>query len=119
MRDTVYVQGLTVEAHIGVTEAERGTAQPLRLDIEVACDAAAAAAGDDLAKAVDYHAIVRAVTAHVSSSRVHLVETLAENVAALVREAFGVPWVFVKVGKPAILDEADEVGVAIERGTRP
>lgn len=119
MRDTVYVHGLTLEAHIGVTEAERATPQPLRIDIEAACDASVAAAMDDIAGAVDYHAIVQAVRSLVESSRVHLVESLAERIAAKIREDFDVPWVFVKIGKPAILDDTDEVGVAIERGARP
>ena len=118
MRDTVYVHGLVVEAHIGVTAEERAVPQPLLLDLEVACDTSAAATSDAIDQAVDYHALAQAVEAHVAQSRVQLLETLAESVAALIRAQFDVPWVFVKVGKPRILDSADEVGVAIERGNR-
>ena len=46
-------------------------------------------------------------------------ETLAENIAAIVLDEFGVAWVKVKVNKPGAIRGARDVGVIIERGTRP
>lgn len=113
--DTIYVHGLTVQAHIGVTDEERATAQTLRLDIEAAYDAPAAAATDDIEHAVNYHALVNAVVAHITPSAYRLLEALAEHLAALILREFDVSWVALKIGKPDILDHVDEVGIAIER----
>ena len=44
------------------------------------------------------------------------VETLAERVAGIVREEFGVSWVKVTVHKPGAIRGSRDVGVIIERG---
>lgn len=118
MRDTVYIRGLRVQALIGVHEEERREKQTLRLDIDVACDATVAARDDDVERAVDYHAIVKAVEAHVAASTYRLVETLAEHLAEMILRMFDAPWVRVRVGKPDILAQTEEVGIVVERGRR-
>jgi dihydroneopterin aldolase len=47
-----------------------------------------------------------------------LVETLAEQVAQLLREEFGSPWVKVSVTKLAPLKGVKRLGVTIERGKK-
>ena len=55
----------------------------------------------------------------VGESSFQLVETLAERVAGIVREEFGVDWVRVRVNKPGAIRGSRDVGVIIERGERP
>ncbi len=55
----------------------------------------------------------------IGDSSFQLVETLAENIAAIVLDEFEVAWVKVKVNKPGAIRGARDVGVIIERGARP
>ncbi len=45
-------------------------------------------------------------------------ESIAERVAGIVREEFGVSWVRLRVSKPGAVTGARDVGVVIERGER-
>ena len=44
--------------------------------------------------------------------------TMAERIAAILLEEFGIPWARVTVSKPGAIRGARDVGVCIERGTR-
>jgi 7,8-dihydroneopterin aldolase/epimerase/oxygenase len=114
--DRLSIEGLRVQAFIGVRDWERRVRQPLVIDLEMRTDAARAAAGDDLADAVDYGAVARRVTEYAGESSFGLIESLAENIAALVRREFGVGWLRVRVRKPRAVPNADVVAVEIERG---
>jgi len=117
-RDTVFVRDLEVRAIIGINDWERRELQTILIDLDMACDAAAAAADEDIAKAVNYRSVAKAVMQHAEEGHYFLVETLAERLAALIRTEFGVPWVRVCVRKPGAVRFSREVGVQIERGSR-
>lgn len=114
--DRVLIEDLRLEATIGIFEWERRIHQRLVLDLELATDAARAAASDDIADALDYKAITKRVRALVESSTWQLVESVAEAVATLLADEFGVRWVRVAVRKPGAVTGAKNVGVVIERG---
>ncbi len=63
--------------------------------------------------------MAKRIVAFVEASEFQLVETLAERVAALVREEFGVPWLRLTLNKTGAVRGARDVGVIIERGERP
>ncbi len=115
--DRVFIEGLKVDALIGVYDWEREILQPLEFDIEMATDIGPAAAGDELSLTLDYFAISQAITELVKSSSYKLIETLAEAVTKLIRERFDVCWVKVKVSKPGAVPNARNVAVQIERGS--
>jgi dihydroneopterin aldolase len=117
--DIVYIKGLRAQAVIGVYEWERDIRQTLVIDLELASDAARAAATDAIADALDYAAISQRVLALVEGSQYQLIESLAEEIARVVLAESDVPWLRVRVGKPGAVAEADDVGVVIERGARP
>ena len=117
--DTVYIRGLRAEAVIGVYDWERDIRQTLVMDLELASDNRGAAAADCIDDAVDYAAISSRVLAFVEGSEFQLIETLAEELAALVMAEFGVPWLRLRLDKPGAVAEADTVGVQIERGKIP
>jgi dihydroneopterin aldolase len=116
--DTVYIRGLKADAVIGVYDWERNIRQTLVIDLALASDNRAAAATDAIEQAVDYDAISGRVLAYVRDSEFQLIETLAERVAELVMSEFGVPWLRIDVAKPGAVQDADSVGVVIERGER-
>ena len=118
MQDTVFVRDLEVRAIIGIEDWERTKPQPILIDIDMACDASAAAVEDDIAHAVNYRSVAKAAERLTIEGAFFLVETLAERIAAMVRADFGVPWVRVSVRKPGAVRFSREVGITIERGAR-
>lgn len=114
--DRVFIKGLRADAVIGVHAWEREIRQTLVLDLELGWDNRPAAAGDDLVQALDYAAVSSRLLAHVAASRCLLIETLAEELAALLTGEFRVPWLRLSLAKPGAVPEAEAVGVVIERG---
>ncbi|MEX0607608.1 MAG: dihydroneopterin aldolase [Halofilum sp. (in: g-proteobacteria)] len=111
----VYLRDLRVETIIGIFDWERTTRQVVGIDLEMAADVARAAATDSIDDALDYKAISKRLIDAVSNSSFQLIETLAEEIARIVREEFGVSWVKVTVAKPGAIRGARDVGVVIER----
>lgn len=114
--DRVLVTGLRVDTVIGVYEWERDIRQAVVLDLEMAMDNRAAAANDAIGDAVDYAAVSARLLEFIGGSEFQLIETMAEAVAGIVRDEFGVAWLRLKVAKPGAVKEADTVAVVIERG---
>lgn len=117
--DIVFIRGLQIETRIGIHEWEKQRPRPVILDLEMASDIARGAASDRIEDALDYDAISRRLTAFVSESRFELVETLAERCAAILTDEFAIPWLRLTLNKPGAIGEGIDVGVIIERGTRP
>ena len=117
--DIVFIDGLEVDTVIGVYDWERGIRQCLRLDLQLGWDIAPAAAGDDLAAALDYAAVSARVQAFAADSSFQLVETFAERLAAQLMAEFGIRWLRLRLTKPGAVPAArGGVGVEIERGCR-
>ncbi len=117
--DIIYLRDLRVSTVIGIFDWERAIRQTVSIDLEMGWDIREAAASDHIDHALDYKAVAKRIIAFVEDSDFQLVETLAERIAALVREEFGVPWLRLRVSKPGAIRGAQDVGVIIERGTRP
>lgn len=116
--DTVFIEGLEVDTVIGAYDWERDIVQCLRLDLTFAWDNRPAAAGDDLALALDYATVSSRIQAFAAASKFELVETFAERLAEVLLTEFNVPWLRLKVTKPGAVPAAKGVGVEIERGCR-
>ncbi|MCC5811280.1 MAG: dihydroneopterin aldolase [Ectothiorhodospiraceae bacterium] len=112
----VFVEGLSVQAVIGTYDWERELSQTVVLDLEMAWDTSSPAEHDDLAQALDYTAVCRFTTDLVQQGRFHLLETLAERLAAALQEQFGIRWLRIRVAKPGAVAGARTVGVVVERG---
>ena len=114
--DKIFLHELKIETVIGIWEWERKIRQTVIIDLEMAADVAKAAATDDVADTLNYKLVAKRLQAFVGESSFQLVETLAERVAAIVREEFGVSWVKVTVHKPGAIRGSRDVGIIIERG---
>lgn len=79
--DSIHIEGLRVDALVGVHDFEREGRQPLLFDLELAFDNRPPAASDDVADALDYAAVCEAVREHVAGRSDQLLETLLESLA--------------------------------------
>ncbi|NND66806.1 MAG: dihydroneopterin aldolase [Halioglobus sp.] len=116
--DIVYITALRAETIIGIHDWEREERQAVIIDLELGCDTTRAARSDDISYALDYAKVSEQVIALVEASQCLLVETLAEKIARLLTRDYGVPWLRLRLSKPAALEEAGDVGVIIERDRR-
>lgn len=99
--DRLRLHGLAVACRLGVFEWERRRPQRVRIDLELPIDAARAAWRDAIEDAVDYARLVADVKQHVRSRTYRLMETLAQDVAALILGSLRPRWVQVRVTKRA------------------
>lgn len=113
--DKVFIEGLEIEALIGIYDWERRIRQPLRFDIEMGFDNTRPAASDRIEDTLDYKAVSKRLIEFVSDSSFGLVETLAERCAAIILDEFAVEQVSLKLSKPGAVRGALAVGVKIER----
>ena len=113
--DTLFLKELRVETVIGVFGWERCVRQIMLIDLEMAVDAEAAAANDNLADTFDYKAIAKRIKAFAEAESFQLVETFAEGIAAILLNEFSVPEVKVTVSKPGAVRGSKTVGISIKR----
>ena len=117
--DIVFINALEVDCVIGVYDWERTIRQRLVIDLQMGWDNRAPAATDDLTLALDYASISGRVQAFAAASAFQLVETFAEQLAAVLQGEFGIPWLRLRITKPGAVPAArGGVGVEIERGCR-
>lgn len=118
MSDIVIIEGLKIDAIIGIYAWEKEVRQPLLLDLEMAWDNRVAAQTDDIRFALDYEAVSNQLTALIKGKPYELIERVAEESAAMIMQTFKVKWLRLRVNKPTALKHAHTVAVQIERGER-
>ncbi len=117
--DRVLIHGLSLETVIGVYGWERELRQTLLLDLELAWDIRRPGASDAVDDALNYAAVSARLREFSGAACFELLEALAEALADLLREEFGVSWLRLTLRKPGAVPEAEYVGVRIERGSTP
>ena len=117
--DTIFLHDLKIDTVIGIWDWERRIRQTVVIDLDMATDIRKAAESDGVDDTLNYKDVAKRVQQFVGESEFQLVEAMAESVAGIVRDEFGVPWVRVRVAKPGAIRGAGHVGVQIERGERP
>jgi len=116
--DTVFISDLRIDTLIGIYDWERRVRQTISLDLEMGADIRKAAASDAIEDTLNYKAVAKRLIDFVGNSEYQLVETLAEQIAAIVLTEFAVPWLRLTVHKPGAVRGSRDVGVVIERGSR-
>ena len=113
--DKVFIEGLEIEALIGIYDWERRIRQPLVFDLEMAFDNRRPANSDAIADTLDYKAISKRLIDFVGASSYGLVEALAEECCRIIIDEFGVAQVRLKLSKVGAVRGAKAVGVILER----
>jgi dihydroneopterin aldolase len=115
--DKILIHGIDCVAAIGVTSEERTIKQRLSIDIEILVDAARAAQNDSLKDTIDYSKIATLVMEVCRSRDFHLIESLAELLAARILAGFPTPQARILVRKiePVVEPRVDHVSIEIVR----
>lgn len=112
--DFIFIEGMRVEAHVGIYARERVAAQTLELSLTFGVPDEAAR-DDDIAKTIDYAVVIARIRAELAARHFNLLETLGEFVIQLLLDEFGAPWVKVSIAKVGVAKGVARVGVQIER----
>ena len=115
--DRISIRDLKVQAHVGVSEAERSKPQTLSISIEIETDLSGASASDRLEDTIDYGVVAEEAARLARESEARLLETVAGKIAEHVLGLEGVAGVSVEVLKedPPISEDVGPVGIRIDR----
>ena len=113
--DKIFIHALKTEAIIGIFDWERQVKQTILVDLEFSANIRKAALSDSIDDTLNYKKVAKRVLAFIEASQFHLVETMADSVAMLLLEDFGLEWVKVTLSKPGAIRSSRDVGIIIER----
>lgn len=114
--DRIVIRDLLVRGIVGINPDERKHRQDVLVNVVMWADTRPAAASDDIAGAVNYRTVAKAIIAHIEGGEPMLVERLAAELAGICLAADDrVAEVEVSVEKPGALRFARSVGVVIRR----
>ena len=113
--DKIFIHALKTETIVGIFDWERQVKQTVLIDIEFSANIRKAALSDSIDDTLNYKRVAKRVLTFVEQSSFHLVETLAEHIAMLILEDFGVAWVSISLSKPGAIRSSRDVGVMLQR----
>jgi dihydroneopterin aldolase len=119
MIGTTGLKELQIDCIVGIHDHERRTRQTVVMTIELDYDFAAAAGSEAIGDAVDYAAVAESVTALATRREFQLIETMAEETAAMILATLKpVRTVRLEIRKPAAVPAAKCSFVRVERERR-
>ncbi len=114
--DQVFIKDLLVRGILGINAKERVQRQDILVNVVMWADTRPAARSDDIADAVNYRTVAKAIIEHIENGQPFLVERLVDEIAQLCFEIDArIQAVEVSVEKPGALRFARSVGVRIFR----
>ena len=113
-KDYLFIEGLEAEVRIGTTKAERAFPQVLFLSFKLVLPLKKAGQSDHLKHTVDWALVINQIQRHLQGKSFALVETVLEQVAALVLKQKAVQAVEVRADKK-IFAGIHSVGASIYR----
>lgn len=105
MTDRITLSRMVFYGRHGVLDEEWASDQQFEVDVELHLDLRAAGVADDLSRTVDYREVFETCRSVIEGPSRHLIESLAESIAAqvlLVAAGRGVAEVVVRVRKPQV-----------------
>ena len=114
----IRIKNPSVNGIIGVEDQERTAPRQLIVNVELHANASAAAAADDIDKAVDYAEIAERISSLVSESSFRLLEALADAILKEILTDRRVEYVSVEVDKPGALEASESVSVTVSSGKK-
>lgn len=114
--DQIVIRNLLVRGILGINPEERTNRQDILVNVTMWADTRPAAHSDDIADAVNYRTIAKAIIAHIEAGSPLLVERLVAEITALCFETDSrILAVETTVEKPGALRFAESVGITIFR----
>jgi len=111
----VFIRDLVLACSIGIHSHEKEARQRVRINLDLAVEESSEPINDNIHNVICYEELADGVQEIVNHGHVNLVETLAENIAAMCLEDVRVRSARVRVEKLDILEGSESVGVEIER----
>ncbi len=106
----IFVQGLRVEAAIGIYDHEHGRTQPLIIDAQIDLSLHEI---HGLKDTLNYELVGKIARDYIARGHIRLVETLAEDMAGTLLALPHVQRVELSIAKPEALSDADRAGVTV------
>ena len=116
--DWIQIEGLRVQAHVGVPLQERRQRQRLLIDLSLGMNLRSAGQQDEVQRTIDYAAVALAVKQLVKKESFCLVEAIAEQLAELILKQFHPDLVRIRIRKFSV-PGAESVGVVLTRKRGP
>lgn len=116
--DKIFLTDYVVECFIGAFEEEKGIKQRVRFSVDMWIYPSRRRSNDDVNSVVSYDLIVEAINSTACNGHVHLVETLAERIAAKCLSHKRAARIKIRVEKLDRIEGAS-LGVEIERSKSP
>ncbi|MFT4937889.1 MAG: dihydroneopterin aldolase [Paraglaciecola sp.] len=116
--DKIYIEGLQVYSLIGVYDWEREAKQRLLVDMQLFTDLSPAAKSDQVNDTLNYAEVASCIEKVANISEFKLLEALADAIIAAVFAGFPVQKISLKLSKPDILPNAQNVAVELLRERR-
>ena len=114
--DAIVIEGLKVNTVVGCFNWERQIIQPLMLDLTIRTSLEAAASSDELEDTLNYAEICNISAEVIQKAQPKLIEHAAKLVLnALFTTYPAIESIKIIIRKPAIITEANSVGIRIER----
>ncbi|WP_088329823.1 dihydroneopterin aldolase [Lacimicrobium sp. SS2-24] len=113
--DKIVIEGLRLESLIGVYDWERTAPRPLRVDLTLELDLSAAARSDNVVDTIDYARVAEILEKVAQQSQYFLLEALANAMLNALFENFTLHKATLKLSKPDILANADNVAIELTR----
>ena len=110
---TIFINQLDFQALIGVYDFEKAGPSRLRLSLELTVDLPTH--DDEIKKVVSYETVLKGVEALAMDHHRELLETLAEDIAALCLGDPRVQAVDLSLEKPDMFAQTDSVGVRLRQ----
>ena len=114
--DAIIIEGLKVETVVGCFNWERQIIQPLMLDLIIHSSLEQASNSDELEHTLNYAEICEISAKVIQAAQPKLIENAAKLVLNALFTTFpAVESIMITVRKPAIIAQANSVGIRLER----
>ena len=106
----IWIRGLRVSTHIGLTEGERSQPQQIEIDVAIEPRSAFSEMHDDISHTVDYAFVIRRIESLAIERPRNLLETFATEISQTILREFEAKTVTVEIRK-FILPQTNHVAV--------
>lgn len=113
--DLVKIEGLSLQALIGVYDFERHAKQRVIVDLIMHTDLSKAGETDDVNQTIDYGKVAERLGDLAQQCEFKLLEALAAQMSEMIFDEFSPAKIELTLSKPDIIDNAENVAITLIR----